>query len=55
MQIAQELWKVLPEPYKQTAIDMKERIYPLDPETVRHRVHREYPEYIDTYIENDVE
>ena len=53
--IAKELWGALPEPYKKVALKVKERIYPLDPETVRDLVHQEYPEYRDTYVENDVE
>lgn len=53
--IASALWNDLPNPYKEIAIKVKERIYPLDPESVRHVVHKEYPEYRDTYIENDIE
>ena len=55
LRIAKELWDALPEPYKKVALKVKERIYPLDPETVRQLVHQEYPEYRDTYVENDVE
>jgi len=55
LRIAKELWNALPEPYKEVALKVKERIYPLDPETVRQLVHQEFPEYRDTYIENDVE
>ncbi len=55
LKLSEELWKTLPDPYKEVALKMKKRIYPLDPETIRQRVHREYPEYRDTYVENDVE
>ncbi len=53
--LAKELWKALPDPYKELAIKVKERIHPLSPERVRHLVHNEYPEYRDTYIKNDIE
>jgi hypothetical protein len=53
--IAKELWNVLPDPYKEIAIKVKERIHPLSPERVRHLVHNEYPEYKNTYVENDIE
>lgn len=53
--LAKELWSVLPDPYKEQAIKVKERIHPLTPERVRHLVHTEYPEYKDSYIENDIE
>ena len=55
LRTAKELWGAVPEPYKKVALKVKERIYPLDPETVRYLVHQEYPEYRDTYVENDVE
>lgn len=55
MKLAKELWCVLPDPYKEIAIKVKERIYPLSPDRVRHLVHREYPEYKNTYVENDIE
>ena len=55
LDLAQKLWENLPEPYKVVAMKVKEKIYPLDPETVRHKVHKEYPEYRDSYIKNDIE
>jgi len=53
--VAEELWNALPDPYKEIAIKVKERIHPLSPERVRHLVHNEYPEYKNTYVENDIE
>ena len=53
--LARESWKALPHPYKEIAIKVKERIHPLSPDRVRHLVHKEYPEYKDTYVENDIE
>ena len=55
LRLAGEIWEIVPMPYKEVIKKVKERIYPLDPETVRHLVHKEYPEYQDTYIENDIE
>lgn len=53
--IAEELMRVLPEPYQKIVRSVKERIYPLDPESVRHLVHKEFPEYKDSYVKNDIE
>lgn len=53
--IADEVWKALPDPYKEIAIKVKERIHPLSPDRVRQLVHNEYPEYKNTYVENDIE
>ena len=55
LQLSKALWGTLPDPYKEVALKVKERIYPLDPETVRYLVHEEYPEYRHSYVENDVE
>lgn len=52
---AEKLWNALPDPYKELAIKVKERIHPLSPDRVRHLVHNEYPEYKDSYVENDIE
>jgi hypothetical protein len=53
--IAEELWRRLPEPYKKSALSVKKRIYHLDPDRVRHLVHKEFPEYTNTYLKNDIE
>ena len=53
--IADEIWNALPDPYKEIAIKVKERIHPLSPDRVRQLVHNEYPEYKNTYVENDIE
>lgn len=53
--IAESIWNIAPEPYKEVAIKVKERIHPLTPERVRHLVHNEYPEYKCSYTENDIE
>jgi hypothetical protein len=53
--MAEELRHRLPEPYEKVALNVKKRIYPLDPEKVRHLVHKEFPEYRNTYRKNDIE
>ena len=55
MTLAKELWFDLPDPYKEVALKVKGTIFPLSPAEVRHKVHKEYPEYKDTYVENDIE
>jgi hypothetical protein len=55
LQLSKALWFDIPEPYRVIAIKVKERIHPMDPTKVRRIVHREYPEYEDTYVENDIE
>lgn len=53
--IADELWRELPDPYKEIALSVKKRIYPLSPDKVRELVHKEFPEYKDSYVKNDIE
>lgn len=53
--IAEKLWYRLPDPYKTIAMNVKKRIYPLSPEKVRHLVHKEFPQYKNTYVKNDIE
>ena len=55
MEIAESLWKKVPEPFRKVTLTVKERIFPLDPKTIRERVHREYPEYKKTYTELDTD
>lgn len=54
-ELANKLWSKLPDPYKEIAISTKKRIYPLTPDEVRDLVHKEFPEYKDTYTKNDIE
>jgi len=53
--VAKEIWERIGEPFKKTIILIKERIFPLDPKTIRERVHRDYPQYKKTYVELDTE
>jgi len=52
-QLAEKLWYEVPEPLREITLRVKERIFPLDPSTIRNRVHREYPEYKKGYTELD--
>lgn len=54
-EIAHEIWKEVAFPFKETTLKVKEQIFPLDPKTIRERVHREYPEYKKTYTELDTD
>lgn len=53
--VAKDLWRDLPEPYKEAAVRVKEKLYPLTPEEVRHLIHKKFPEYRDSYVKNDIE
>jgi hypothetical protein len=53
--IASELWDNVPDPFKEVTMKVKGWIITSDPETIRKRVHREYPEYKESYTELDVE
>jgi hypothetical protein len=53
--VAEQLWRTLPEEYEECTLSVKKQIYPLDPEKVRHLVHKEFPEYRSTYLRNDIE
>jgi hypothetical protein len=55
MDMAKRLWDSVGEPFKKTILLVKERIFPLDPKTIRERVHREFPEYKKTYTELDTD
>jgi hypothetical protein len=54
-EIAGQLWRRMPTPYEKFALDVKKRLYPLDPDQVRQLVHKEFPEYQNTYLKNDIE
>jgi len=51
--LANELMRLVPQPLVETTHKVKERIFPLTPEAVKTRVHREYPEYKSSYTEDD--
>ena len=51
--LAGELIRLVPEPLVKATMKVKETIFPLSPESVKKKVHREYPEYRITYSEDD--
>jgi len=53
--IAEKLWNEVAEPLRKTTLKIKERIFPLDPKTIRDRVHRDFPEYRKTYTKEDTD
>jgi hypothetical protein len=53
--LVNDLWQEIPTPYEEIATKVKERIYPMTPSQVRTAVHTEFPEYQNTYVENDIE
>ena len=54
-ELAGKLLSRLPKPYLDIALNVKKRIYPLTPDQVRYLVHKEFPEYKNTYTKNDIE
>ena len=53
--VSEEVMRRLPLPYKKIALTVKKRLYPKTPEQVRHLVHKEFPQYKDSYVKNDIE
>jgi hypothetical protein len=53
--IATEVCQRVPDIFMESALNVKSKLYPKSPEEVRHLVHKEYPEYRDTYVKNDIE
>ncbi len=51
--IAAKLASEIPEPLKEVTIEVKKKLFPLDPLTIREKVHREFPEYKKSYTELD--
>ncbi len=51
--LAKELWFGIPEPLQQVTQQVKEMIFPMAPDAVKTKVHKEYPEYKSTYTEED--
>lgn len=53
IKIAAKLAGQVPEPLKEVTTEVKKQLFPLDPKTIREKVHREFPEYQKTYTELD--
>lgn len=50
-----ELWAKIPPPYKEVTIEVKRRLFPLNPTTIKDQVHRDYPEFKKNYTNLDKE
>lgn len=54
-EIAKSLWENTPPDIRDTIIQTKEDLFLVDAEQLKHRFHKEYPEYKKEYIEIDAE
>jgi hypothetical protein len=53
VRLAAKLARQVLEPLKEVTVEVKNELFPLDPVTIREKVHKEYPEYKRTYVELD--
>ena len=53
VEIATKLASQVPEPLKEVTVEVKKQLFPLDPLTIREKVHKEFPEYQKTYVQLD--
>lgn len=53
MELALRLWNDVPPPFTDLTRKVKDMIFPMSPEQVMKKVHREFPEYKKTYISED--
>jgi len=51
--LADEIWRLVPEPLRETTAKVKAKIFPLSPESVKTKVHKEYPDFRNIYTEAD--
>jgi len=50
-----DMWSKVPEEFRSTANAVKEELLFIDTENLKHKVHREYPDYKATYKQLDVD
>jgi hypothetical protein len=55
LKIASELWGQIPPELQKVTLKSKEELFTLEPEEVRDKVHKEYPEYAKEYEKPDRE
>lgn len=53
--VARLLWNALPPVWNETSTKVKTWLFPLAPRTIMERVHRDFPEFRETYVEPDEE
>ena len=51
--LAEQTWRLVPEPLREVTARVKAKIFPMSPDSVRAKVHRDYPEYRNVYVEVD--
>jgi hypothetical protein len=54
-QVAANLAGIVQEPLKQITVEVKQKLFPLDPLQIRKKVHEEFPEYQKIYSQDDRE
>lgn len=55
LEVAERICKQVAEPFLEITHKVKEEFFPLNPTTIKNKVHKEYPEYKKTYTEIDAE
>lgn len=55
LKLAKSLWTRVPEVYREATMSVKVELFPLDPQTIKEKVHEEYPELRREYVEVDAE
>ena len=53
--VTKEIWSSVEDIFYLEAIETKELIFPLSPNTIKEKVHREFPEYQLIYMEEDLD
>ncbi len=54
-QLAKEIWNNVSDPYLSITTNVKSRLFPLTPQTIKEQVHADYPEFKRSYTEPDKE
>jgi len=54
-EISGKLWKQIPEPLRDTTLDVKKDLFPLSTNAIKEKVHEEYPQYRKMYVEVDLD
>lgn len=55
LEVADKLWWMIDDSIKQTILKTKEELFPLNPETIKIKVHKEFPQYRKIYTEPDMD
>jgi len=53
VKVATKLVREVPKPLKEVTVVVKEQLFPLDPMTIREKVHQDFPKYQKIYVELD--